>query len=127
METSGIGLREFEANLFYCIKFMMIMEILFRGVMVRAVLLTVAAADMIGQVFIVFSIDIPGELPFSSTGWTGVAGGRGFVGLEGEGHGGWGISDVGFRNADWGCWISEWGLGMLDFGCWMWECGFGID
>ena len=67
METSGIGLREFEANLFYCIKFMMIMEILFRGVVIRTVLLAVAAANMIGEVFRGLGVDVPYKLTGCTT------------------------------------------------------------
>jgi hypothetical protein len=59
----------------------MVKEILFWGVVIGAVLFTVAAADMISQIFLGFSIDVPGKLPFSSTGWTSVACGWGFVGL----------------------------------------------
>ncbi len=55
------------------------MEVLFWSVVIVAVLFAVAATDMIGEVFAGFDIDIPGELPFCSAGWTGVAGGGGFV------------------------------------------------
>jgi hypothetical protein len=59
----------------------MIVEILFWGVVVRTILFAVAAADIIGEVFAGFGINIPSELPFFSTGWTGVACGWRFVRL----------------------------------------------
>ena len=68
----------------------MIVEVLFWGVVVGAVLFAVAAADMIGQVFIGFSVNVPCELPYCATGWTSVAGRWGFVGLESV-HGALGI------------------------------------
>ncbi len=60
----------------------MIQKVLFWCVMIRTALFAVAAADMIGQVFAGFGVDIPGKLPYCSTGWAGVAGGRGFVRLK---------------------------------------------
>ena len=61
---------------------------------------TVAAADVVGEIFTGFDIDIPGELPFCTAGWTGVAGGGGFIGFEGVGHGGLRIADCGMRIAE---------------------------
>ena len=55
-------------------KFGVIVKVLFWGVVIRTALFAVAAADIIGEVFAGFGIDIPGELPFCSAGWAGVAG-----------------------------------------------------
>ena len=97
------------------------MEILFRGVVIRAVLFAVAAADMIGEVFEGLGVDVPCKLPDCTTGWTGVAGGRGFVGLEGERHGGWGMWECGFRISDFGMGIGDVGFRMLDVGMRIWN------
>ncbi len=60
----------------------MVKEVLFWCVVIRAVFFTIAAADIIGQVFAGFGIDIPGKLPYCSAGWTSVAGRGGFVRLK---------------------------------------------
>jgi hypothetical protein len=45
----------------------MIEEVLFWGVVVRAVLFAVAAADMIGEGFVGLGVDVTGELAVHAT------------------------------------------------------------
>jgi predicted TIM-barrel enzyme len=65
----------------------MIVEVLFWGVVVGAVLFAVTAADIVGEIFAGIGVNVLGKLPFSATGRTGVAGGGGFIRLEEVRHG----------------------------------------